>query len=66
MVEEKSIDLVIYVILLVYLSLLRKVLNFCNKVKVELRIISGVYELIRNLFVLNVRNIRKVNLEDLF
>lgn len=66
MVEEKSIDLVIYVILLVYLSLLRKVLNFCNKVKVELRIILGVYELIRNLFVLNVRNIRKVNLEDLF
>ncbi len=64
-VEEKSIDLVIYAIPSAHPSLLRKVLNLCNKAKVELRTIPGVYELIRNPSALNVRNIRKVNLEDL-
>jgi FlaA1/EpsC-like NDP-sugar epimerase len=64
-VEEKSIDLVIYAIPSAHPSLLRKVLNLCNKAKVELRTIPGVYELIKNPSALNVRNIRKVNLEDL-
>lgn len=64
-VKEKNIDLVIYAIPSAHPSLLRKVLNLCNKAKVELRTIPGVYELIRNPSALNVRNIRKVNLEDL-
>lgn len=64
-VEEKNIDLVIYAIPSAHSSLLRRVLDLCNEAKVELRTIPGVYELIKNPSALNVRNIRKINLEDL-
>lgn len=64
-VEEKNIDLVIYAIPSAHPSLLKKVLDLCNRAKVELRTVPGLYELVKNPAALNVRNIRRVNLEDL-
>ncbi|WAM33639.1 polysaccharide biosynthesis protein [Caldicellulosiruptor morganii] len=64
-VEEKSVDLIIYAIPSAPSNLLRHVLELCNQAKVELRTIPGIYEILRNPQVLNARNIRKINLEDL-